>query len=944
MDEGPGMRENLFEGLRRDVDPAQVRRVLRVGKFLFVLLILFVVVMSTLGPTTEYLWFVHDARHPEVFQKAYSVRSLLFAVAFVAGWAVLYANLRKALTTTMVFLDAPSSRGQLMVTNAISFVQTKGGSVVRLGAPVVALFSALGFADQWNVFLLAQHAQPFGVKDPTFGLDLGFFVFGLPWYRTVATFVCSLLLLTCLATVGTYAGLQGAAALAKIELGRPQIRRHIHLLIGVTVIAYALQLYLKTFEAGLITSAQFTGAGLAEMQGVWIQRLLSYAGVAVGLGIIANGWLWKPYVVPSRGGVGLAAVYFLGVLVYPQVLQKFFVDPDRLAKESPYAAKAIQMTRFAYDLNKIAIKDEAPSAEPTAAEVAASQGTLSNMRLWDPSVLQRCLESYQGIRPYYKFYDVDVDRYRLNGKPTLLMLSPRLLDFTGLQPNAQTWANERLRYTHGYGVVVTRVDQATRDGQPVLLDENVPQTSDPQLKVDQPDIYFGQMEDEAGRPVDEYAIVDTGQEEFDYPTSDAGTTSHWSGDRGIPVGSIFSRLAFSVILGDLNLLVSPEIKGNSRILMHRNVLERASRIYPFLKFDGDPYIVLRGGKLVWVLDGYTTSDMVPYSSMVDNSGATLNYIRNSVKVVIDAYNGETTAYAVDDSEPVLKAWMAAYPGLIHPKSEIPPEIVDHFRYPEDLLNLQASQLCTYHVTDPTVYLSNGDAWNVASQRGLEGEKERIQPFYVEMKLPDGDAPEFVQILPFAPIARINMSGWLAAHCDPGKYGRLTLYRLNQSDPIPGPEQMEGKFNTTPDISNINKQFQNQQSRIIPGNLLVIPIGNSFLYVESLFLQSNTQDLQAPPRLAKVILALKDRDPVVKDSYQEALDALFGAGSTAEPPATPTAPTSATPSAPAKVDVKAIRQALGTLDEADAALRRGDFAKYGELQKKAREELKRLAGP
>jgi uncharacterized membrane protein (UPF0182 family) len=318
--------------------------------------------------------------------------------------------------------------------------------------------------------------------------------------------------------------------------------------------------------------------------------------------------------------------------------------------------------------------------------------------------------------------------------------------------------------------------------------------------------------------------------------------------------------------------------------------------------------------------------------MTGDESERLNYIRNSVKVTVDAYTGEMKAYAIEPNEPLLKAWRSVYPGLVRDASELPQGVAAHFRYPQDMLSLQSSQLCTYHVIDPKTFLGNGDAWNIAAQRGLEGEKEPIKPFYVDLKLPDSRSSEFVQILPFTPNARINMSGWLAARCDPGRYGQLTLYRLAQSNPIPGPEQMEGKFSTTPDISNINKQFQNQQSSIIVGNLLVIPIGDSFLYAETLFLKSNTQDLQAVPRLTKVILALENK-VVVKDTYREALQALFGENQEPVEGQSTIVPVAGTqPSG-------TVQQVLGLLDRADQALRNGDFAGYGVLEKQARAVLK-----
>jgi uncharacterized membrane protein (UPF0182 family) len=939
VDPNSGGFAEAFEAIRRDIDPRQVKRAVRLAVFLLVVLLLVTFGVNSVTPWTEYLWFLHDVRHPQVFELSYSIRGELFTISFLLGWACLYFNVRKAFHLTLVFIGAPTSQGQRIITNAISYLQVKGGSIIKIAAPILAFLSAADFSNEYTTFLLASHAQKFGVLDPTYHLDIGFFVFSLPWYQAVANFVCALLILTTAATIGVYTGIQGLATIAKIELGRPAVRQHIHVLIGVTVFAYAAQMYLRTFEAGLVLNTQFTGAGLADSIGISVQRWLAVVAVIVGIAAILNGRLWKPFQAPIAGGIGFVFLYLIGVELVPAVVQRFYVSSNQLERQAPYAQKAIQMTRFAYGLDKIQVSAQDPTDEPVPSEVDASKVTLDNMRLWDPTVLKNCLEVSQGIRPYYRFYDVDVDRYQLDGKETMLMLAARQMDQSGLLPNAQNWTSERLLYTHGYGIAVSKVDAATSEGEPVLLDRDIPEKSAPELNLVQPRIYFGDEHDEGKNPLDEYAVVNTGQSEFDYPTSDSDVQTRWSGDRGIPIGSLLTRLAYSVVLGDVNMLVSTSIGPDSKLLIHRNVFERAERLYPFLKFDSDPYIFLRDGKVFWMMDGYTTSDMVPYSSMSEAGNGRLNYIRNTVKVVVDAYTGETVAYSVDDSEPILKAWREVYPGLVRPQSETPKEVAAHFRYPEDMLSLQSSELCYYHVENPSVFLGNGDIWSISAQRGLRGDREPIQPFYVEMKLPDRPDAEFVQILPFSPNGRTNMTGWLAAHCDPGVYGQLTLYLLNQSNPVPGPEQIEGAFSTTPEIANINKQFQNQNSSIVVGNLLVIPIGKSFMYAESLFLKSNTQDLQSVPRLTKVILAVKGRTPVVKDTYREALAALFGSPSEAPPPASATLVPGSIPA-----PTSGASEVLDTLDKADAALRQGDFAAYGAFEKQARAELKALTKP
>lgn len=920
-----------------ELDPAQVRRAIRFGIALLTVLFLGTFGLSVLKPYTDYLWFSEDVRYPQVFSVGYSARGWLFLAGFILSWVVLYANLRRSLGLTLVFLRAPESSGQALIARSVEWVQKRGQTVLWYASPVFAFFTSLGFSNEWDTFLRWRNGQSFGVKDPMYGLDLGFYVFTLPWYRAVVNGCFSLLLLTTALTIGIYIGLQALASLAKIELSRPGFRWHVSGLIGLTFIAFALQTWLKTYEAGLIDSNQFTGAGYAASQGVVAARFVAIVAFAVGVATIAGARVGKPYGIPMGGGIAVASLYGLGVLIYPPLIQRLIVDGNRLEREEPYAKRAIEMTRYAYGLDKVEVRDVSVEKTPTASEVKASNATLDNMRLWDPEVLRQSLERLQANRPYYSFEDVDIDRYNLNGKQTLVMVSPRDVRLEGLDQGARNWTNERLRYTHGYGITISQVNASTSDGQPALLARDVPQESVPELAVTQPRIYFSDWRSAAGDPTDEYAIVNTGEPELDYQTTTSSQTHKWEGKRGVPISGLFARLAFSATLRDGNLLVSRNVGGESRLLIRRNVIERARTVYPFLRFDQDPYIVLLDGRLVWILDGYTFTDMIPYADRLVASNGAMNYIRNSVKVTIDAYTGEVNGYAIEPDEPLLKAYRGIYPDLVKDLSAAPKGLDAHFRYPEDLLSIQSSRLANYHVTDPVAFLSNSDAWEIAAERDLNGIKAPIPPYYVQMRLPDEEEPGFVQMLPFTPRGRPTMSGWMAAHCDPGKYGRLTLYRFTSGDPIAGPELMEGNFASTPEISNINRQYNNEQSEIVVGNLLVMPIGRSVMYAEPLFLRSKATGIQAAPRLFRVILGFNDRI-VVGETYREALQKLFE--DAAPPESTTSSPEGNVTPRPPTVRAK---EALDLFDRADAALRKGDFAEYGRLQKELRKKIAALAG-
>ena len=917
----------------------------RVAWIVAILLLILVVVPSVVGPYSDYLWYVNDVRRPQVPLIGYEAKGQLLLISFLLAWALLYFSLKRAFAMSMIYLQTPSSMGQQLVTGALHWVRDSGANLIRYLSPVLAFLTALGFSDEWNTWLLARHAQTFGVTDPLFHKDLGFYVFTLPWYRAISNFAFGLLLETLVLTAGVYIGLQVLAAMAKVELNRPQVRVHLSLLAGVTVLALAAQVGLKCYEYGLVDSGQFTGAGYTAARQLVVQEALAWLLAALGIGICIGAKWGRPYMMAARGAGALAVIYVLGMLIYPFAVQRLVVEPDRLKREAPYAARAIQMTRYAYGLDGMDDRPFDVQLAPTAADVADSRPTIDDMRLWDPEVMRQAFDKLEGIKTYYAFRDVDIDRYTVDGTQQMVMLSPRDMRLGGLDPRNQYWLNERLQYTHGFGVVIAPVNQAGDDGNPVFWADHLPQTSIPDIPITQPRIYFSDFQDDEGNAEDPYALVDTSQAESDYPMGDKLVPYAWQGTRGIPIGGLMMRLLYSLKLGDGNLLISNLITDQSKLLIHRNVRDRASMVLPFLKFDQDPYIVVLDGRVIWVLDGYTTSDEIPYSAETQGDAASLNYIRNSVKVTVDAYTGEVHAYAVLPDEPILRAYRAIYPGLIQDASQMPAGLAAHLRYPEDLFTVQAFQLQEYHVEDPTIFLNNGDAWSLPYERGLSGARDLMRPYFVQMKLPDEAKPGFVLMLPFTPLGKGTLSGWMCAQCDPGVYGKLVLYRYPQGTPVNGPELEESAFNQDPNVSNMNRQFSNEQSEIVVGNLLVMPIGKSLMYVEPVFLRSRTAGMQAPPELQEVILATNDKI-VVRHTYQDALQALFGNGGGGEaPPGANQPPNGATPSAPPSTagGSAGAKDALKLMDEADAALRAGDFGKYGQLQKQLRAKLKQLAG-
>jgi uncharacterized membrane protein (UPF0182 family) len=919
------------------------RRVTRWGLIVLILIAVGIVLMTTLSPYVDYLWYLHDARHPQVFTLAYETRGLLFLPAFFACWGLLHFSLKRAFKLSLIYIDSPSTSGQVMISNALHFVQDRGWSLVRNVSPIFAFFSASGFSNEWNTYLAAGHGQSFGQRDPLFGLDLGFFVFTLPWYRALVNYAFGVFLLATLLTVAIYAGLQLLAAMAKVELGRPNIRLHIGLLTGFTLAILGVQLYLKTYEFGVAMGTQFTGAGYTASIQLSLEQIIAGLVILFGVTAMVLSRTRFVYDVLLKGGIGLLITWVVAIAIVPAVIQRFSVEPNKIGAESPFAARAIKMTRYAYGLDKISARDFPVQPVPTPQDLQASKATLDNMRLWDPGIVRQTLELFQGLKSFYNFSDVDVDRYTIDGKPTEVMLSPRDININGLPTTSRSWVYEKLQYTHGFGVVMSSVNTATADGQPLFLMRDIPPVAPTDIPLKEPRIYFSDYREETGALVDDYALVNSKQVEFDYPAQDREETNTWQGKGGIPVGGFFRRLALSVALGDGNLLISGNVTGETRLLMHRSVIDRCQRIYKFLRFDNDPYIVVIDGKVYWILDGFTATDQVPYSDTSGDGDTRLNYIRNSVKVIVDAYSGDTTAYAIDPNEPILKTYRSIYPGLVHDGSELPPAFRAHLRYPEDLFRLQSAELAQYHVTDPAAFLNNNDAWDLPAERGLSGSRTLLAPYYVEMTLPGESKDGFVLMLPFTPRLKANMSGWLAAHCDPDRYGELVLYNFARGANVAGAEQMETIFASDPKVNSARLQLQgggNNGTEVVIGNMLVIPIGSSVMYAECLFPKSGSSGLQAAPRLKKVVLGLNGRLEV-GDTYSEALDKLFGP-TTAPAPSVGQTPPSTTQPAPKLDNLAKVKDALGLLDQADAALRSGDFAKYGELQKKAKAELRELA--
>jgi uncharacterized membrane protein (UPF0182 family) len=700
---------------------------------------------------------------------------------------------------------------------------------------------------------------------------------------------------------------------------------------------------------GVTYGASYTDVR-AEMPALYIMSLVAAISALL---IVVSAFVGS--VRPAITGLAAwALVAVVGGLVFPNMVESFEVKPNQLEKERPYVENGIALTRRAFGLDAIQESFYPSEDAVTAEDIRDNQDTIRNIRLWDHRPLLDTLNQIQSIRSYYTFVDVDVDRYQLDDGYRQVMVAVRELNRGGLPVQAQTWVNQRLKFTHGYGVAMAMVAAVAEEGRPRLIVQDVPPRGD--IQITRPEVYFGT------RPND-YAIIRTTEAEFDYPKGDENAETRHAGGAGVRIGSLLSRLAFAIRLRDTNLLISGAIREDSELLWRRTVRERVERIAPFLLQDSDPYMVVADGQLYWMLDTYTYSAAYPYSQPTfwqprgSRNGLWLNYIRNSVKVVVNAYDGSTRFYVSDPSDPIIQTYQRVFTGLFQPLSEMPPSLRPHVRYPEDLFKIQADQFRSFHMQDPTVFYNREDAWATATEKvGSNSQPVDVDPYYVVMRLPGEPDEEFLLMEPFTPINKTNMIAWLAARSDGPNYGKLVVYKYPKERLVFGPQQVEGRIDQDPTISSQFTLWSTSGSRVIRGNMLVIPLGSSNLYVEPIYLQAENGPI---PELKRVIVSTGNR-VVMEPTLEEALTRLFGAGPGVVPsvgstaasaqaaqagalPAAGQAVPPASGQAPASSELSSIIQSANQhYTRAQEALKAGDWARYGDEQRALEADLKRLS--
>ncbi len=812
--------------------------------------------------------------------------------------------------------------------------------VPRRGVPIhlgvmgasglLAVNLAMRASQAWDGVLRFRHGVPFQATDSVFGRDLGFYLFRLPLYEGVQRGMGELVLWGLVLAIVLYA-LKGEIRPQRgwkyFLTGGP--KTHLCSLLTLLFVLVALGFVFQRFDLLYSPDGVVFGAGYADIH----SRLPAYglmAGVtmavaALFLVAINRSGFWLPLV-----GLGFYLVLLVGVVgLYPALQQRLVVSPNELEKERPYLEEHLQATRQAYGLAPVERQEFAVETGLTAAVLEQNQPTLDNVPLWDLRPLLATYRQLQEIRLYYRFQGVDLDRYGLNGSYRQVAIAARELDVGQVPPEAQNWVNQRLKFTHGYGVAMSSVSAVTPEGLPQFLIRNVPPVSTVDIPLGESRIYYG----EATR---QYVFTGTTTDEFDYPDGDRNAEYRYQGQGGVPMGSWGRRLAYAYELGSLNVLISNYFTPETRIHYYRTIVNRARRIAPFFTYDSDPYPALVGGRLVWILEGYTSSDRYPYAQPLALTGELeplrrrpaidalarqgANYVRDAVKVVVDAYDGTLQFYPLTDQDPILNTYRAIFPDLFQPLGSAPPELQAHFRYPQDLFTLQAHLLRTYHMTAANVFYNREDVWRFPREL-YEGESVLMEPYSLIMALPGQESPEFVQILPFTPANRDNMVAWLAGRSDGAGYGQQVLYTFPKQELVFGPSQIEARINQSPEISQQLTLWGQEGSRVIRGDLLVIPVARSLLYIEPVYLRAEQNAL---PELRRVIVAYDDR-VAMGETLEGTLGQLFGSSAPATPAATP-----GQMALPPDLTTQ-LAAALAAYEASQAALRAGDWPAYGAAQ-------------
>jgi len=869
----------------------------------------------------DWMWF-SAVGYAQVFWTTIGAKAGVFAVVFAVTAVVLWANARIALALAVRRSQVPAGFDPKLVGTALppdpfELIRDRlpWPRVIAASAVLVALLVAWGETGNWSTMLQLLYHVPYGTSDPLYGKDIGFYLFSLPAFIAIKNWALLTLLLSALFAGFVYWVHGDIEYHAHGRWISPAAIAHGSALLGcffaVKAWSYALDRYLLLYgDNGVVVGASYTDIHV-ELPVLWLLIALS---IVAALAAWANLWV-RTYRLPAAAIVLLFGGAFLLSGVIPGLFQRFYVKPNELAWERPYIERNIALTREAYNLNRIEPRPFPAEQNLTYETLEANKATIDNIRLWDWQPLADTYAQLQEIRTYYKLRELDVDRYWLGGTYQSVMLSARELNPALLPPNAQTWVNRHVLFTHGNGAVMSPVTQKSAEGLPLLYLRDIPPVAHGGPDIREPRIYYG-------KETNDYVIVKGSVPEFDYPKGKDNVYAAYDGSGGVPLSGMVRRLIFAHHFGDVNLLLSDYITDGSRIMIRRNIQNRVRTIAPFLSLDHDPYPVISEGRIFWIQDAYTTSEYFP-SAQPAPGGFNLDYIRNSVKVVIDAYNGTVDFYLMDPQDAIAATYQRIFPDLFKPFAVMPGDLKKHIRYPEDLFLIQARLFQTYHMEAADVFYNREDLWQFPRQPAGDGVSSMdgiipMVPYYIVMRLPGEKQAEFFIMIPMVPSRRDNMIAWLAARCDAPDYGKLIVYEFPKEKLVYGPFQIEARIHQNTEISQQISLWNQMGSRVIRGNLLVIPIENSILYVSPLYLRAEQGHL---PELKRVIAAYGEH-VVMKETLAEALAALFAEGR---------ASATAAAATEREGDGSAPRQAQEALDHYNQAMERlksGDWTGFG----------------
>ncbi|MEK7633549.1 MAG: UPF0182 family protein [Patescibacteria group bacterium] len=905
-----------------------------------VIFILFSSLSTIISFVTDWWWFT-EVGQTEVFIKPLITKIIIGLTTTIIAAFFLLTNFFLAVRSKTSWI-ALIPEGLLGIPVSLdSRVLKKLGIIVSI---VLSLILGSITAVNWQEILKFFSSTPFGEFDPIFKKDIAFYIFSLPVFNTGLGILRLLIIISFISSGAIYI-LKGSfnftSLLDKFKLPglklsqkgqtEPKAQLHLGILLFLFLITTAFGTYLSLFKLLSTQSGPIFGAAYTDIA-IMVPILKISIGVTVLIAILTLFWGISGKFTPLIVAIFLYTVVGIVSALVPSLFQKLVVAPNELVKETPFIKNNIAATRKAYGLDKIEEREITADKPLTSSDIAANSLTVKNIRLWDREQLLSTFSQIQEIRTYYEFISVDNDRYMINDEIRQIMLSPRELASESL-PN-KSWINEKLSFTHGYGVAAGPVNLVTAEGLPVLFIKDLPPKSEfKQLNINRPEIYYGEK-------TNDYVIANTKSKEFDYPKGDENVYTTYQGKGGVKIDSFLKRLFFAFKFNSLNLFLSNDVTTNSRILYHRNIKERVEKIVPFLTLDRDPYAVVANKKIYWIYDAYTKTVNYPYSQPQTLNGESINYIRNSVKIVIDAYDGSINFYQVDIKDPIIQTYAKIFPNLFQPMSKIPKSLLSHLRYPEDIFSIQTSVYMIYHMDQPQIFYNKEDQWEIPTiseeqKQDATSEVQQMAPRHMIMKLPDEKKEEYILMLPFTPRNKDNLSAWMVARNDGNNYGKLIVYRFPKQKLIYGPKQVIGRINQDAEVSRQISLWDQRGSQVIQGPLLVIPIEESLIYVRPLYLKAETGKI---PELKRVIVAYENKI-AMEETLEAALSRIFGMAEKTDQPFDSFDETQ-DKSAQGKPTKDLFKQAQELYDEAIRSQKEGNWALYGETIKKLGEILKR----